>query len=61
MATVSVPKPKNQGGHASAPTQVPSIQKKSGPAKPGAEKIIYGYNTAGKGGSGKTVNSVKKG
>ena len=62
MATTnSVPKPANQGGHASAPTQVPSVQKKSGPVKPGNSSVLNGYHTAGVGGKGTTTNKVKKG
>ena len=62
MATVSVPKPKNQGGHGSATESGGKIQKKQ-PASlsPGASPIEYGIHSAGHGGSGKTVNSVKKG
>ena len=60
--TTNVPKPKNQGGHAAAHVKPAEVQKKQ-PASgaPGKSTIVFGVHTPGHGGSGKSVNSVKKG
>ena len=50
----SVPKPKNQGGHGSAPTQPAKVQKKSGPVNPGKDDIKYSVQPKGFGGSKKS-------
>jgi len=62
QTTSPVPHPKNQGGHAAAPTQTNKVQKKQ-PASlsPGQSPIEYGYHTPGHGGSAKSINNVKKG
>ena len=47
--TTSVPKPKNQGGHASsaATTQKTKVQSKSGPADTGKSTIKYSAQPSG--------------
>lgn len=53
--TLNVPKPKNQGGHASATESGGIIQKKQPSSlKPGDSPIIYGVHPAGHGGSKKS-------
>ncbi len=54
MAGTTVPKPKNQGGHGSAPTQGAKVQKKAGPVAPGKEDIKYTSQPKGFGGSKKS-------
>jgi len=49
----NVPKPKNQGGHASAPTQGAAMQSKKGAENPGMSKILYNDSPKGFGGSKK--------
>lgn len=50
----SVPKPKNQGGHGSAPTQGAAMQSKKGATDPMPSKILYNKQPSGFGGSKKT-------
>ena len=49
----NVPKPKNQGGHAGAPTQGAAMQSKKSPADPMPSKILYNASPKGFGGSKK--------
>jgi hypothetical protein len=60
--TTKVPSPKNQGGHGSsaAVTQKTAIQKKSGPAKPGAANIVFSKQPSGTRGTGTTAGKPMK-
>ena len=51
--TTNVPKPANQGGHGSAPTQAANIHAKKTAAEPGMEKVLYSAEPKGFGGSKK--------
>jgi len=49
----NVPKPKNQGGHGSAPTQPTAMQAKKGASDPMPSKVLYNASPKGFGGSKK--------
>ena len=59
--TTNVPKPANQGGHASsdATTQKTKIQPKLGPNKTGASSVLYSKQPSGTKGSGTTAGKPR--